>query len=68
MVVAIAGAVAALAHAATYIGKGKRQNREQWGQHLDPTDYQYDDNTGTIVVGAAALILIVIIIAIALKK
>lgn len=67
VVVAIAGAVAALATAATHIGKGKRQSRDQWGEHLDPTDFQYDNPTSTIIVGAGMLVLIVIIVAIARK-
>lgn len=64
---AIANAVGAVANAATYIGAGKRQQRDRLGARYRLEDFQQPTSQQWIVLAGVAL-LMVVIIAVTWKK
>lgn len=62
-----AEAIAAVANALSKIGIGKRQQRSQWGNTIDPRDYQQQNNIAQFVLVGGIIVVIAVIYAI-LKK
>lgn len=67
-VTAVANAIGSVANAATYIGIGKRQQRDMQGPRYRIDDFQYQDSTGTILVIGLLLVLSITVYAITKAK
>ncbi|MEL7221063.1 MAG: hypothetical protein AAGJ93_07070 [Bacteroidota bacterium] len=65
---AIAQAVGSLANAVTFIGAGKRQQRANQGPRYRIEDFQYHDNTSTILIIGLLLVLSVVVYSITKAK